>query len=68
MRLVEYAHRRHWIEQYDKEAKTELGWGQYQGRRWAGFHPHAVWGMLAYNFKGVMDIPGVTALIAAIQA
>jgi hypothetical protein len=24
--LVEYAHRRHWVEQYHEEAKTELGW------------------------------------------
>src|SRR5262249_51071381 len=35
---VEYAHRRHWVEQYHEEAKTELGWDQYQGRRWDGFH------------------------------
>jgi SRSO17 transposase len=26
--LVEYAHRRHWVEQYHEEAKTELGWDQ----------------------------------------
>jgi hypothetical protein len=32
-RMVEYAHRRHWVEQYHEEAKTELGWDQYQGRR-----------------------------------
>jgi SRSO17 transposase len=48
--LVEYAHRRHWVEQYHEEAKTELGWDQYQGRRWDGFHRHAVLVMLSYSF------------------
>jgi SRSO17 transposase len=48
--LVEYAHRRHWVEQYHEEAKTELGWDQYQGRRWDGFHRHAITGMLSYSF------------------
>jgi hypothetical protein len=46
--LVEYAHRRHWVEQYHEEAKTELGWDQYQGRRWDGFHRHAVLVMVIY--------------------
>jgi SRSO17 transposase len=49
-RMVEYAHRRHWVEQYHEEAKTELGWDQYQGRRWDGFHRHAVTVMLSYSF------------------
>ena len=31
-RMVEYAHRRHWVEQYHEEAKGLLGWDQYQGR------------------------------------
>jgi SRSO17 transposase len=48
--MVEYAHRRHWVEQYHEEAKTELGWEQYQGRRWDGFHRHAITVMLAYSF------------------
>jgi SRSO17 transposase len=48
--LVEYAHRRHWVEQYHEEAKTELGWDQYQGRRWDGFHRQAVLVMLSYSF------------------
>jgi SRSO17 transposase len=48
--LVEYAHRRHWVEQYHEEAKTELGWDQYQGRRWEGFHRHALTVMLSYSF------------------
>jgi SRSO17 transposase len=49
-RLVEYAHRRHWVEQYHEEAKELLGWDQYQGRLWTGFHRHAVTVMLAYSF------------------
>jgi SRSO17 transposase len=48
--LVEYAHRRHWVERYHEEAKQLLGWDQYQGRLWAGFHRHAVVVMLAYSF------------------
>jgi SRSO17 transposase len=49
-RMVEYAHRRHWVEQYHEEAKGLLGWDQYQGRQWGGFHRHAVCVMLAYSF------------------
>jgi SRSO17 transposase len=49
-RQAEYAHRRHWVEQYHEEAKELLGWDQYQGRRWTGFHRHAVTVMLAYSF------------------
>ena len=48
--LVEYAHRRHAIEQFHEEAKGELGWDQYQGRLWPGFHRHAVTMMLALSF------------------
>jgi SRSO17 transposase len=48
--MVEYAHRRHWVEQYHEEAKGLLGWDQYQGRLWTGFHRHAVSVMLAYSY------------------
>jgi SRSO17 transposase len=48
--VVGYAHRRHWVEQYHEEAKGLLGWDQYQGRLWAGFHRNAVCVMLAYSF------------------
>lgn len=41
-RMIEYTHRRHWIEQYHEEAKGELGWDQYQGRLWQGFQRNAV--------------------------
>jgi len=49
-RMVEYAHRRHWVERYHEEAKELLGWDQYQGRQRRGFHRHAVSVMLAYSF------------------
>jgi SRSO17 transposase len=48
--LAGYAHRRHAIEQFHEEAKGELGWDQYQGRLWLGFHRHTVTVMLAYSF------------------
>lgn len=49
-KLVEYFHRRHWVEQFHEEAKGELGWDQYQGRLWHGFHRHAVLTLLTYSF------------------
>jgi len=48
--LAGMAHRRHAIEQFHEEAKGELGWDQYQGRLWPGFHRQAVTVMLAYSF------------------
>jgi SRSO17 transposase len=48
--LAGLAHRRHAVEQFHEEAKGELGWDQYQGRVWPGFHRHAVTVMLAYSF------------------
>ena len=33
-----------------EEAKGELGWAQYQGRLWHGFHRNAVLVMLSYSF------------------
>jgi SRSO17 transposase len=49
-RMVEYAHRRYWVEQFHEEAKGLLGWDQYQGRLWQGFHRNSVLVMLAYCF------------------
>lgn len=49
-RMVEYVHRRRSVEQYHEQAKQELGWDDYQGRLWTGFHRHAVTVMLAYSF------------------
>ena len=50
LRLVELAHRRAFIELYHEEAKTLLGWDQYQGRLWTGFHRNTFLVMLAYSF------------------
>lgn len=50
VRMVEYAHRRHWVERFHEEAKELLGWDQYQGRLWTGFHRNSVVVMLAYSF------------------
>jgi SRSO17 transposase len=47
--MVEYAHRRHGGEQSQEEAKTDLGWDQYQGRRWEGFPRPALTVMLSYS-------------------
>src|SRR5215208_30279 len=49
-RLVEYAHRRWWIEQYHEEAKQLLGWDQFQGRRYDAFTRHTIAVMLSYSF------------------
>jgi SRSO17 transposase len=49
-KMVEYTHRRHWIEQFHEEAKGLLGWDQFQGRRWDAFHRNAVMVMLAFSF------------------
>jgi hypothetical protein len=48
--MVEYVHRRHWVERFHEEAKGLLGWDQYQGRLWPGFHRHAVTVLLAYSY------------------
>jgi SRSO17 transposase len=48
--MVEYAHRRYGVEQFHEESKTLLGWDQYQGRLWTGFHRNSVLVMLAYSF------------------
>jgi SRSO17 transposase len=53
--LAGLAHRRHAIEQFHEEAKGELGWDQYQGRLWPGFHRHAVTVMLAYSFLAWLE-------------
>jgi len=48
--MAEYAHRRYGVEQYHEESKGLLGWDQYQGRLWQGFHRNSVLVMLAYSF------------------
>src|ERR671919_2342482 len=54
--LAGYAHRRYAVEQFHEEAKGEVGWDQYQGRLWPGFHRHAVTVMLAYSFLVWLEV------------
>ncbi len=49
-RLVEYAHRRWHIDRFYEDAKNELGLGDYQGRKWIGFHRHIIIVMITYSF------------------
>lgn len=48
--MVEYTHRRYWVEQFHEEAKSLLGWDQYQGRLWHGCHRHAALVLLSFSF------------------
>ncbi len=48
--MVEWIHRRFHIEQFHQGAKQLLGWDEYQGRLWTGFHRHATIVMLTYSF------------------
>lgn len=50
LKLAEYVHRRHTIENFYKDAKDELGLDQYEGRFWHGFHRHVSMVMLAYSW------------------
>jgi SRSO17 transposase len=49
-RLTEVAHSRWAIEQFYEDSKGECGLGDFQGRRWDGFHRHLALSMLAYSF------------------
>jgi SRSO17 transposase len=55
IQMVEYAHRRYGVEQFHEESKGLLGWDQYQGRLWTGFHRHSVLVMLAYSFLVIQE-------------
>lgn len=48
--MVEYAHRRWHIEEFHEGGKSLLGWDDYQGRLWTGFHRQAMIIMLTYSF------------------
>lgn len=50
VKRVEYTHRRYWVEQFHEEAKGLLGWDQYQGRLWRGFHRNSFLVMLSDSF------------------
>ena len=49
-KMVEYAHRRWHIEEFHEGGKSLLGWDDYQGRLWTGFHRQATVIMLTYSF------------------
>jgi len=49
-KLVDYAHRRWHIDRFYEDAKNELGMGDYQGRKWIGFHRHIIIVMITYSF------------------
>ncbi len=53
--MVGYAHRRFGVEQFHEESKSLLGWDQYQGRLWTGFHRQSVLVMLAYSFLVIQE-------------
>jgi SRSO17 transposase len=53
--MAEYAHRRYSVEKFHEEAKGLLGWDQYQGRLWSGFHRNSVLVMLAYSFLVIQE-------------
>ncbi len=48
--MVKYVHRRWHIDRFYEDAKNELGWGDYQGRKWIGFHRHTIIVMITYSF------------------
>lgn len=48
--LVGYVHHRWQIERFHQDSKQLLGWDDYQGRLWKGFHRNSVLVMLAYSF------------------
>lgn len=48
--LVGYVHQRWQIERFHQDSKQLLGWDDYQGRLWKGFHRNSVLVMLAYSF------------------
>jgi SRSO17 transposase len=48
--MVDLAKLRWRIERDYQDLKQELGFGQYEGRGWRGFHHHATLCIAAYGF------------------
>ena len=49
-RLVDYAKLRWLIERDYEELKQEVGFGDFEGRGWRGFHHHATLSIAVYGF------------------
>jgi hypothetical protein len=64
-RLVDIAKLRWRIERDYQELKQELGFGDYEGRGWRGFHHHATLCIAAYGFliaeRGALPPSGPTS-------
>ena len=48
--LVRMAHLRWSVEEIHEELKRELGWDHFEGRKWLGWHHHAVLSQMALAF------------------
>lgn len=48
--LVQWAKRRHWIEQNYEELKEEVGLDHFEGRSWRGWHHHVTLTLIAFAF------------------
>jgi SRSO17 transposase len=48
--LVQWAHRRWWVEQNYQQLKDELGLDHFEGRSWRGWHHHVTLTMIAFGF------------------
>lgn len=59
---MEYGHRRWHIDRFYEDAKNELGLGDYQGRKWTGFHRHIIILLLV-----PVVIPGIPSLQGGIE-
>jgi SRSO17 transposase len=54
--LVRIAHSRWVIEQGWKQMKSELGFDEFEGRKWRGWHHHAVMVAIAFSYLMLLRI------------
>lgn len=52
--LVSLAHTRWTVEQGYRDMKSELGWGHFEGRKWRGWHHHAVLTQIAIAYLALL--------------
>ena len=55
--IIDTAGSRSGLTDFINSAADELGWGDYQGRLWTGFHRHTAIVMLAYSFLKWIERP-----------